>query len=64
LRSLYEGGTRSPIMVSWPGTISPAVSGFPWAFWDFMPTVAELSGGTAGAGIDGVSIVPTLLGKD
>ena len=27
-RSLYEGGMRSPIMVSWPGTITPAVSNF------------------------------------
>jgi len=62
-RSLYEGGMRSPIMVSWPGTITPAVSHYAWAFWDFMPTVAELSGGTAGPGIDGVSIVPTLMGK-
>jgi|EP01047_Picozoa_sp_COSAG01_P059183 arylsulfatase A-like enzyme len=35
---------RSPTMVSWPGTIKPAVSDFSWAFWDFMPTVAELAG--------------------
>lgn len=41
-------------------TAAVAIAG---AFWDFMPTVAELSGGTAGPGIDGVSIVPTLLGK-
>lgn len=62
-RSLYEGGMRSPTMVSWPGTITPGVSDFAWAFWDFMPTVAELSGGTPGHDIDGVSIVPTLMGK-
>jgi len=62
-RSLYEGGVRSPTMVRWPGTIKPGVSDFAWAFWDFMPTAAELSGGTAAPGIDGVSIVPTLMGK-
>ena len=63
-RSLYEGGMRSPSMVRWPGTISPGiVSDFQWAFWDFMPTAAELSGGTAAANIDGVSIVPTLMGQ-
>jgi len=62
-RSLYEGGVRSPIMVRWPGTITPGVSDFAWAFWDFMPTVAELSGGTAAPDIDGMSIVPTLMGK-
>ena len=50
-------------MVRWPGTIKQAVSDFQWAFWDFMPTAAELSGGTAPTGIDGVSIVPTLLGE-
>ena len=47
----------------WPGTIIPGVSDYAWAFWDFMPTVAELSGGTAPADTDGVSIVPTLYGK-
>merc|ERR1719201_1521835 len=63
-RSLYEGGVRSPTMVRWPGTIKAGVvSDFVWAFWDFMPTVAELSGGKAPGDIDGVSIVPTLMGK-
>ena len=40
-RSLYEGGMRSPTMVRWPGMITPGVSDYAWAFWDFMPTVAE-----------------------
>jgi arylsulfatase A-like enzyme len=62
-RSLFEGGVRSPTMVSWPGTIKPAVSGYSWAFWDIMPTLAELAGATAPSGIDGVSIVPTLMGS-
>lgn len=34
-----------------------------FAFWDIMPTLAEIAGGTADAGIDGVSIVPTLMGQ-
>lgn len=62
-RSLYEGGVRSPTMVSWPGTIKPAVSGYSWAFWDIMPTLAELAGATAPSDIDGISIVPTLMGS-
>jgi arylsulfatase A-like enzyme len=63
-RSLYEGGMRSPTMARWPGTITPGVSDFAWAFWDFMPTVAELAGVTAlPKDIDGISIVPTLMGK-
>lgn len=63
-RSLYEGGVRSPTMARWPGTIKPGTrSDFAWAFWDVMPTFAELSGGHAAPGIDGVSIVPTLMGS-
>ena len=59
---LYEGGIRVPMLVRWPGKIEPGVSDFPWAFWDFLPTAAELAGVTAPAGLDGQSIVPTLLG--
>lgn len=63
-KSIYEGGVRSPSMVRWPGTIKPhVVSDVPWAFWDFMATAAELAGVDPPAGIDGVSIVPTLMGK-
>ena len=40
-------------------------SDFAWAFWDFMPTVAEIVGFTADlpAEIDGISILPTILGQ-
>jgi len=63
-RSMYEGGYRSPTMARWPGVISPGrVSSFPWAFWDAMPTFAELARTQAPEGIDGISIVPTLTGK-
>ena len=61
-RSMYEGGYRSPTMARWPGTIKPAVSDFPWAFWDVLPTLADLVGTAAPAGIDGISILPTLMG--
>lgn len=64
-RSLYEGGVRSPSMVRWPGTV-PANehSSYMWAFWDIMPTLAELSGATVpNPDIDGVSFVDTLMGK-
>jgi arylsulfatase A-like enzyme len=61
---LYEGGIRVPMLVRWPGKIEPGVSEFPWAFWDFLPTAAELAGAEAPEGIDGMSVVPTLLGKE
>jgi arylsulfatase A-like enzyme len=63
-RDLTEGGIRVPMVMRWPGVIRPgAESAFPWAFWDFLPTAAELAQARAPAGIDGVSIVPTLRGE-
>eukprot|EP01060_Flectonema_neradi_P004887 TRINITY_DN1320_c0_g1_i2.p1 TRINITY_DN1320_c0_g1~~TRINITY_DN1320_c0_g1_i2.p1 ORF type:complete len:498 (+),score=132.82 TRINITY_DN1320_c0_g1_i2:47-1495(+) len=64
-RSLYEGGVRSPSMVRWPGTIKPAVSEFRWAFWDVLPTIADLIGSTEQipTDLDGISILDTLMGK-
>lgn len=62
--SVYEGGIRTPMIARWPGKIRPgSASEFAWAFWDFLPTAAELAGAKAPANIDGISIVPTLLGK-
>jgi arylsulfatase A-like enzyme len=61
---LYEGGIRVPMTVRWPGKIEAgSVSDVPWAFWDFLPTAAELAGAQAPSGLDGVSVVPNLLGS-
>ena len=63
-RDLYEGGIRVPAIMRWPEKIQPGrVSDQVWAFWDFMPTAAELAGLRPPAGLDGVSMAPTLLGK-
>lgn len=62
-RDLYEGGIRVPMIVRWPGKIAPGVNDHVWAFWDFLPTAAELAGAAAPAEIDGISVVPTLLGR-
>jgi arylsulfatase A-like enzyme len=65
-RDMYEGGIRVPMIVRWTGTIKPGqVSDFPWAFWDFLPTAAEIAGAKdkIPANIDGQSVLPTLLGK-
>jgi len=63
-RSLHEGGVRVPMIVRWPGHV-PAGETNPhvWAFWDFLPTATELAGAQSPKGIDGISVVPTLLGK-
>ena len=63
-RDLYEGGIRVPTLAYWPGTIKPgSVSNHPSAFWDFMPTCAELVGAEIPDNIDGVSFAPTLKGE-
>ena len=63
-RDLYEGGIRIPMIARWPGKIKAGqISDQVWAFWDFQPTAAELAGLPAAKGIDGISMVPALLGK-
>lgn len=63
-RDLYEGGVRTPFVVRWPGHIAEGVATHHIAaFWDFMPTVADLIGIPAPKGIDGISYLPTLLGR-
>jgi arylsulfatase A-like enzyme len=65
--SSYEGGFRVPMVVRWPGKIKAGtVSDLPWYFPDVMPTLAELAGVSLEVprDTDGISIVPTLLGKD
>ena len=62
-RDLYEGGIRVPCIARWPGRIAPgSVIDYVGAFWDFLPTAAELAGASIPDGIDGLSIVPALLG--
>jgi arylsulfatase A-like enzyme len=62
-RDLYEGGIRVPLIARWPGRIQAgAVTGHVSAFWDFFPTFAVLAGGEAPENIDGICMVPTLLG--
>ncbi len=61
---LYEGGIRVPLIARWPGRIEPgSVSDHLSAFWDFLPTLAALTGARVPNGVDGVSMVPTLEGE-
>ena len=64
-RFLYEGGIRVPMIAFWPGTIMPSsVSDLPAAGWDFMATLADLAGVQHPPNTDGISLAPTLLGKN
>ncbi len=63
-RDLYEGGIRVPLIVRWPGHIKAgSINEEPFAFWDFLPTFAEVAQVKAPANIDGISMLPALLGE-
>ena len=64
-RGLYEGALRQAAVARWPGTVPAGkVNDEPWAFWDFLPTAAELAGAAipAECRTDGVSLVSMLKG--
>ncbi len=63
-RSMYEGGVRSPMLAYWPGTIKPgSVSDHMSASWDMLATFSEMTGEPIHGSTDGISMLPTLLGK-
>ncbi|MFR9542365.1 MAG: arylsulfatase [Rikenellaceae bacterium] len=63
-RSMTDGGIRLPLIASWKGTIKEGqTSDHITAFWDLMPTLAELTGVQTLSNTDGVSYLPTLTGK-
>lgn len=74
-RQCHEGGIRVPFIVRWPGKVAAGtVNSHPCAFYDMMPTFSELAGvknyekkyrnkKLKEDFFDGISLVPTLLGK-
>jgi arylsulfatase A-like enzyme len=63
-RDLYEGGIRTPMIVCWPGKITPETkTDQAVAFWDVLPTFCEIAGVKVPENIDGISYLPTLYGK-
>ena len=64
-RDLYEGGIRCPLLVRWPGKVEAgSTSNHISAHWDLFPTFCELAGTNPPEGLDGISFLPTLLGKE
>lgn len=62
--SLYEGGIRVPTIARWTGKIEAgSVSDHIGAFWDVMPTLADICGGEVRDEIDGISFAPTLTSR-
>jgi len=62
--TLYEGGIRSPMVARWPGNITPGtVTDHVCGFQDMLVTFADLGQAAIEKETDGISIMPTLLGK-
>lgn len=58
--NLYDAGIRTPLIVAWPGRISPGRTSALVSWIDLLPTLVELSGGPKLPELDGQSFVPVL----
>lgn len=64
-RDLTEGGIRTPMIVRWSGTVEAgSTTDHISAFWDVMPTMAEIAGLEPLTTTDGISMVGTLVGGE
>ena len=59
---VYEGGTRVPTLVSWPGHVKPGRASSPVQITDWMPTFCSLAGYTSSQNLkwDGADITDLL----
>lgn len=65
--SLHEGGTRTPFLVSWPGTLpAGTIYPHPVSTLDILATSLAVAGTAlpAGAALDGVNLIPHLQGEN
>ena len=62
--SVFEGGIRVPLIVSWPSEMeSGKQSDHLCAAWDIFPTICELSGSELPGDLDGISFMPEIMQK-
>ncbi len=63
---MYEGGTREPLLIKWPGIVQPgSTCDVPVTTTDFYPTMLEAAGAPLHPPqhCDGVSLMPLLRGE-
>jgi len=64
-QDVYEGGIRVPTCAVWPGKIEPGTACERIGLtMDLFPTVCEAAGAKFDFPIDGVSLLPAMLGKE
>jgi arylsulfatase A-like enzyme len=63
--SVFEGGIRVPMIAAWPGRTPPGTTtDHVSAFWDVLPTLAEVAGARVPEDVDGISFAPVLRGGE
>jgi uncharacterized sulfatase len=62
-RSPYEGGTRTPILIRWPGHIKPCESNEPVMSVDLAPTILRAAGLSATEKMQGFDLVDLQAAK-
>lgn len=63
-RDLYEGGIRTPCVIRWDKMITKgSVTNHVSAFWDFLPTIADVLNISVPKGCNGISFLPTLANQ-
>lgn len=62
-QSPNEGGTRTPIMISWPGKVAPEERTEVVSSIDLAPTMLRAAGIDAPKGLPGIDLLPVLAGK-
>jgi len=61
-RTLYREVTQVPLLIRAPGVRQGGVVNTPASLVDVLPTVLELAGQAVPGGVDGISLVPWLVG--
>ena len=62
---LHEGGIREPFIVQWPGKVKAgSLSDHISATIDIMPTICELLNIPLPNNVDGISLLPTIIGQN
>lgn len=64
--SLFDGGTRVPFLLRWPGVVKPGDTSALVSHVDFLASLAGLVGRELrpGEGVDSLDMLPALLGRD